>query len=165
MGGLSISGDGFTRTPPFQHPDNPQMYCMGVPDIRGIKPYVDETGWLRYRLGQVTATFGVPTWQYFDNDPSGNNDPSGQAWTRTKFRESAEVFQPPFGSFFIGPFTGGTGTLINEATIGVVRPRVEISMSRLLVAMIPLNDSMDLIGTVNDETIQFGDYVFKRSPK
>lgn len=162
MGGITVDGGSFSRQAPFQHPDNDQLFCTGIPDWRGLKPFIDEDGWPRYQWAILTASFSAPNWQYFDNDPGGNNDPSGLAWTRTKFRESAEVFQPPFGSFYIGPFTGGTGTLIDEATVGVLRPRVEISMTRLLVPMFPLDDTMELIGSVNEDEIQFGDRTFPR---
>jgi hypothetical protein len=162
LGGVTINDDGtLDRVPPFNLPFAEQLYCVNIGDVEPLQPYLDPSGWVAYVEAILPANFAALTWQAGANDPSGRVDPSGLPYTTTKFRVSSEVFQPPSGAYYIGPF-GSTARPAPEALVGIVRPKVEIAMTRHWMPKVPLNDAMELIGGVNQEEITLGDRTFPR---
>jgi hypothetical protein len=160
MKGTSVkNGTQIVRTIPYQYPPSPNLYCLSISDVTGIKPRTTSTGWVIFEYAVFTANFGVPKYQYDLNAPGGQNDPSGQPWTTTKFKVSAEVVSPPGGAFYIGPFPGAS--LAEESAIGIIRANCEVSITRRFVPYVPLDAVMGLVaGAVNSEPITFSDHVF-----
>ncbi len=158
-GSISLSGDRIIRTPPFRYPDNTNLICTQTGQVRGVKPRRRDDGWLAYKWAFVPVTFTVPTWQAFGEGDVA--DPSGQPYVTTKFKLSAEVFTPPLGAYF---YAAGTksGQQVEESSVGVVRSRAEISMTRHRLPYVPLDGIMELDGVVNDEEVVIGDKAFPR---
>lgn len=158
-GGISDAGGSPARVAPYAYPENPRLYCLSIESIKGLKPRVDQDGGLGYAEAEVSASFGVPPYQYAANPPYGPNDPSGAAWTTTTIRTSAEVVSPPDGGYYLGPFAPN-GTRMDEANVGIVVPDVEITMTRHMLPQLPLAALIAAIGYVNAAPIAFGDYTF-----
>jgi len=158
-GTVAANGRAVVRTLPYQYPAAPNLYCTGVDPITLVKPMRDANGWVIGELARLTAHFEAPKWQFVAGDPAGQNDPSGQAWTTTKLKTTAEVFTPPAGAYFIGPFTP-TGTAIEESSVGVVRPKTEISMTRKMLPFTPLQEIDAAEGKVNLYPVQVGNKVY-----
>ena len=154
MGTVIANGRQIVRVPPYQYPPSPNLYCQSISNVYGIKARRDTSGWLIYDTARLTANFAVPKWQFNQAAPGGQNDPSGQPWTITKTKTSAEVFTPPGGSYYVGPFPGGKPA--EESSIGVVRPRTEISITRKFMPFLPLNEIQLLAGKVNQDTFIIG---------
>jgi hypothetical protein len=148
------------RTPPFAYPDIPQLRCVSIDEMRMIAPTVRlADGWPTAKRCQLTATFGVFPWGFDSSDPASQNDPSGQPWTTTKFKVSAEVIQPKSGTY---AWTAGpdSGKPVPDAELGVMRPRVEISMTRHWMPVVPLLATLTYIGTTNIDPVTIGDTTF-----
>jgi hypothetical protein len=166
MGSVALADDGtLARIPPYNLPFAEKYYCLGLGDERPLSMRKDVTGWVYYDRTEITATFGALTWQVEGSDPSdptSQGDPSGLPYTTTRFRVSSEVAQPPKGAFFQGPFDGGEGEQVDDSLVGILIPRVEISMLRRWQPRIPLTAALKLIGGVNEDVIRFGDREFPR---
>ena len=170
LGTVGLSGGSIVRNLPYAYPydqgaDNPRR-CLDIPEIRGVKPRADVgnnsggTGWPTYQYARVKAVFGIPAWQCVAGNPGGQNDPSGLPYTVTKIKTSSEVFSPPGGSFYYK--TGSNaGKPVEESTVGIVRPRVEIVMTRMSLPNLPLSNILFLSdGVVNQSEVTIGDYTF-----
>lgn len=158
-GGMVATGRTFTYLPPLRYPPSPNLLCTAIGDVTGIKPSTDQSsGWLTYQFAIIPAHFSVPTWDAIGGPVV---DPSGLPFTTTKFKASAEVFTPPSGSYYYidGP---DAGKVVAESSVGIIRSRVEISMTRHFVPFPFLNDIMEWDGTVNDAPVTFGDRTFPR---
>jgi hypothetical protein len=163
LGSVALNDDGsLARIPPYNLPFAPKLYCTSVGDERPLNPSLDPTGWVFYAQSEITAVFGALTWQIDGGEQTGQIDPSGLPYTTTKFRVSHELLQPPKGYYFVGPFGSGAKDPNEEALIGYVSTRVEISMSRHWQPRIPLDEAMSLIATINDDTIQLANRTFPR---
>lgn len=161
LGGIDTSAGEPARVPPFQCPFNPNLYCLSIESVTGIKPRVDADGWPYYDKAVVVAVFGAPPYQFTANDPAGLNDPSGSPWTTTTIKSSAEVVNPPAGSYYVGPF-GSSAKVAEEASVGIITPTSEVAMTRKMLPRLPLDDLMSFQGTVNADPIQIADHVFDR---
>jgi len=162
LGSVTTNGFNIVRVAPYAYPPNPYLRCMGVGEITGIKPRRDPTGWITYHFAQFPAYFGVPKYAYEETAPNGQNtnDPSGKPWTTTKFKVSAEVVVPPDGAFYIGPFPSTKKA--EEATIGIIRPAIEITMARHFMPFVPLAQVSSVVGSVNADPVAFANHVFPR---
>ena len=159
MGGSRVVGGVITRNAPWPYPPSPNMYCREIGAIRGIKPITGSDGWVYYETCVIPATFLVPTWGFTADDPASQNDPSGQPWTTTVFNLSASEYQPPKGTFY---WLGGTqaGKKVLNGIPGLLRPNVEISMTRHLMPWNPLEFAVAGIGTVNAAEFTIADKTF-----
>lgn len=158
MGGVEASGFQITRWAPHQFMWNDQLVCTEIRDVTGIKPRTEDDGTVSYDQVRFTAHYCVPPWDS-RNNVSLSRDPSDCLFTSTKFKTSCEVFNPPFGSYY---FTAGSysGKPVNESGSSVVRPRVEIVVTRHMMPFVPLHLIAQCEGTVNDTTITFADHDF-----
>jgi hypothetical protein len=160
-GYVTTSGKSINYHPPYRYPPSPNLVCSSIGTIRGLQPKNDGSGWLVYKTAYVPAHFSVPTWTGFA-DQTNTPDPSGQMYCTTKFKVSSEVFSPPGGSYY---YTAGTnsGQAVEESSIGIIRSRVEISMTRHKFPFVPLNAIMGLEGAaVNSAAVTFADKTFPR---
>lgn len=150
----------FVRTPPYALPNNPNLVCTSVGEFQYIGSGVDgDDGSVFSQLARVPAQFSPVPWQFQDGDPNGQNDPSGQAWTVTRIKPSAEVYQPMGGTYYIAPFPSTTP--LDEASVGLLRANAEIQVTRKFLPAMPLGAIASLIGSVNFFPVQFGDQTYK----
>ena len=152
-------GTSITRTLPHAYPPSPNLYCVSVGPIEGIKPRRDSTGWLTYEEAKVPVTYGVPLVQFGSGTPgTGGIDPSGQPWTRTAINVSAEVVKPPHGAYYYVP----SGPLIEDGSFGIMVPNMEITIHRSMMPFIPIYEMAGLAGKVNNAPYRLGNYSFER---
>jgi hypothetical protein len=162
LGSVSLNDDGsLSRIPPYNLPFAQKLYASQIGDERPLNPKRDVSGWVYYEQSEISCTFSCLTWQIDGGDQTGQIDPSGLPYTTTKFRVSSEILQPPKGYYYVAPF-GPSAKQANEALIGYVSPRVEISMTRHWQPRIPLEEALSLVSTVNDETIKLANRTFPR---
>lgn len=160
MGSSRIDDAGnVVRVPPYNLPWAPKLFCVGLGDEQPQTPRPDTSGWMYFETSIVTATFAALPYQIEAGDPEGQNDPSGLPYTITKFRVNGEVYSPPEGAYYVGPFTG-SAKLMQPGTVGFIKPQVEISMLRIMMPRIPLSEVTALYGHVNDATIKIGNKTF-----
>jgi hypothetical protein len=161
-GSAVLVGGKIVRSPPWTYPPSPNLVCVGVDRIVGIKAGTDATGFVTFQEAVIDCVFGYPRWQIQKGSPNGSNDPSGQPYTITTFKTSGEVFTPRQGTYVWG--TGApskiVGTEVDNASVGIIRPRTEISMKRVLCPYVPLNVVETYIGTVNQNPIAFSDNTY-----
>jgi hypothetical protein len=158
-GGVIQTGKKFQYVPAARYPPSPNLVCTSIGEITGIRPWTDANGWLQYDEALVPATFTVPTWDAID--AQAVSDPSGIPMTTTKFKGSGEVFEPPVGSFF---YTAGasSGKKVSGSSVGIIRPRTEISMTRHGIPYPYLDGPLWIEGCVNDTPVLFADREFPR---
>jgi len=158
LGGVVATGKTLTRLYPLRYPPSPNLFCTSIGDITGLKPFTDGFGWLNYQYSIIPAHFSVPGW---DAIPGYTNDPSGKLFTTTRFRVSGQVFSPPIGSYY---YQGGTyaGKPVPDSKQSLIRPQVEISMTRQLMPFVPLDAAMTYVGSVNSSSVTIADHVFPR---
>jgi hypothetical protein len=149
---------GFARTPPFLLPNNPLMSCTGVGEFEYIGSGAFADGSIYSALCKLPAHFSCVPWQFVDGDPQGQNDASGQGWTVTKLKPSAEIYQPSGGSYYLGPFPDGKP--IDEATVGFLRANVEIQVTRKFLPSMGLAQFRDAISNKNFAAMTFADTTF-----
>lgn len=149
---------GFVRPMPHAYPPSPNLYCLGVPEIRGVAPWTDEAGWLQYRMAHVTADYRVPQYQMgAASDPgSGGVDPSGQPWTTTTFDVNAEIVKLPGSGYVLVP----SGEPLDEQVRGLPLANVGIRMKRHWVPRIPLALVIEFASCCNSHPMKFADYLF-----
>lgn len=160
LGGPYATGRTITYLLPATWPGVPWLYCTSLGDITGLKPSTNQiSGWIEYQYALIPAHFSKPPWDAVGGSQANQGDPSGLPFTTTTFRTSAEVFQPPTGCYY---YDGGTydGKPVAESSVGVVRSRVEISMVRHRMPFIPLAESLQNQGFVNDAPVTFANYTF-----
>lgn len=153
LGYVTPNGASIVRVPPVFYPDLPKLYCKSVGEVKAIKPRVRSTGdgWFDAAYALITANFGAPVWQLDDAA-----DLSGKLWTTTRTRTSAEVFIPPVGAYYFET----TGKPVPEANVGIMRPKIEISMTRHWLPYMPLAEAAAAIGHVNSGTLTLGNFTF-----
>ena len=156
VGGAYKSGTQVKYAWPFTYPDSPNLRCVGISNVRGIKPRTNASGWVYYAQCRFVAHFAVPSWDAIPQN-QGAPDPSFQEMTTTRMRGTSEIFAPPGGSLVFAD-----GSPVPDSSIGIVRGRTEIVMTRHLVPWPPINAIMSLTGCVNNDTITFGDQTFAR---
>lgn len=156
LGSVAIAGSTVTRLPPHAYPDNPNLKAVEIGEVRGLKPRRREDGWIAYDKALIPVTYRVPTWTFPDTD-GGFRDASGQPYTSTKFRVSSEVLVPPKGAFY-----WPDGSTVEADGVGLVRSKVEISMTRHWMPYLPLNANLSLAGKLNSAAVRFADKSFAR---
>lgn len=156
LGYVSASGGNVTYYAPFSNPENPNEVCTSIGAWQGIKPVTLPSGWLVYDRVVMPARFSVPPWS-----PDGTTDPSGLPFTVTRVKVSAEVFSPPVGSYY---YTAGTynGKPVAESSVGIIRTRAEITITRVRMPVLPLGAMQDFSGVVNDGPITIGDKIYSK---
>jgi hypothetical protein len=152
----SVSGGpgSIYRAVPMSYPPSPGLVCLGVSDIKGTK-YIG--GW-NYEHCIFTAQFGIPTWDVPGGE-LGSNDPTGQPWTTTRARVSADVVQVPTSTY---KWTSGadSGKAIAEAQVGISVPHVEVTITRHIMPYVPISEAMTYIGKINTSAIALGNHSF-----
>ena len=81
----------FQRSAPYSLPGFPNLVCTSVGQFGYIGSGANPDGSIFAAQAIVPATFSAVPWMFADGDPAGQNDSSGQAWTVTKVKPSAEV--------------------------------------------------------------------------
>jgi hypothetical protein len=154
MGSVTGGPGSIYRAVPVVYPPSPNLVCLGVGQSRGVK-YIG--GW-NYEKCLFAARFGIPTWDVPGVD-TGSADPTGQPWTTTRARVSAEVVQVPTGTY---KWTSGTdsGKAIPEAQVGISIPHVEVTVTRHIMPYVPIAEAMSYIGTINNATITLENHNF-----
>jgi hypothetical protein len=149
----ATASGGIARVLPFRYPDSPNLWCLDVGQVVPIKPQWSGS-WFTAAGARFPAIFGVPRWSF---DAASTTDPSGQPWTTTRVRVSAEVVTVPVGTFV---WTAGkqAGKPVPDSQLGILAPRNEISMTRHWMPFVPLRQVNALIGTVNSRPIILGDH-------
>lgn len=153
---------GFVRVIPHQYPTSPNLICLSIGEVEGLKGRRDSNNWATYESAIIPAEYGIPAWDTVASAPDEpQSDPSGKAFTKTKMRASAEVFQPPLGAYYWkdGP---DVGKKLNDSQIGIIRPRVEIQMTRLFAPFVPLDFARAYLGMLNDKPVYIADTIFQR---
>jgi len=160
-GGVIGSGRTVTYLAPASYPSSPNLKCTSIGELRGIKPRTLDSGWVEYEYAIVPAHFSTPTWDAIGTTDSMNSDPSHAPMTTTRFRGSPEILTPPGGSYY---YTSGTdsGKPVLDSTVGIVRSRVEISMTRHMIPFPLMDKLMFDVGCINDTTMVFADRTFPR---
>jgi hypothetical protein len=157
---------GFARTPPYQlpaqygPPDGGPLVCTAVGEFQyvgGLQS--DESGEQFGQIVHVPATFSCVPWQFVDGDPAGQNDPSGQAWTVTKGKPSTQVFQPPGGTYYVGPFAP-TGAPLDDANVAFYNPQNELQVIRKFLPRLYLDAFNSALGCANSVAMKFGDHTY-----
>lgn len=158
LGGAIATGRTVSYLSPLAYPPSPNLRCTTIGEIRGLRPWVDSYGWVNYDWAIIPAHFELLKWD-LPTSQGIEPDPSGIPYTTTTFQTSAEIFQPPTGSYY---YTAGSysGKPVAESSIGTVRPRVEITMTRRLMPFVPLSFSLSMVGKVNSATVRFADRIF-----
>jgi hypothetical protein len=154
--GTASGGPGaIYRQPPLQYPPSPNLYCLGVGNARPWGRY--QGGWV-WEYCRFTATFGIPSYSW-EAQPEGVTDPSGQAYTTTRFRVSADVTQVPLGTFV---WTSGTdsGKPVPDAQLGIMVPHTEVTITRHLMPFVPLAEAASYVGKVNTSAVSIGNHSF-----
>ncbi len=148
-----------SRIYPFHYPPSRNLFCTAISSIVGIKPRIDQTGqetglkgWITYDEAVLTCVFTNPSWAGQEPDQSGapeTADASGLIFTTTRFKTNCEIFNPPLGAYW---YTEGAyaGKLVKDSSVGQVRSRVEISMTRHYMPKVPLGVLMITQGYVNE---------------
>jgi len=166
FGYASLNGSTIYRQTPYQYPPSPNLWARSLTSIEGIGPRTNQaTGWLGYKICQIGVHFAVPPFGFNVESPQAQNDPSGQPWTTTKIKGSGEVFTPPgTGSTFSWNAAGKTynNAPIPNSTIGVLFPRVEISMTRHWMPFIPVLTASTYIGSANLNPVEMGNQLFAK---
>lgn len=150
--GYATGGSGsILRVLPIAYPPSPNLFCLSIGGIKGIRY---KGGW-DYERCQFTAEFGVPS---FTMD-GVSADPSGKLWTTTRSRVSAEVTTVPTGTFY---WTAGVdaGTTVADSQLGILAPRVEVSMTRHMMPYAPIQETLAYIGSVNASSVTLGNRTF-----
>lgn len=177
MGSSSYVGGVLVRVPPHAYPTSPNLICGSLGTIQPLGLSVLQSaqglapaGWITAQYAIIPATYVIPR---YDVGSSSNppQDPSGQPWTTTRFRISGDVFTPPNRAFkYVSrpgdpnyPQGTSAGVPVADSLFGIVRPQIEISMTRHRVPVqgFSVATITDYIGTLNSLPLTFGDATFE----
>ena len=185
LGTVGYTNGEVVRNPPASYPlDQSQVFggnnpngaylpnrwvCTSVGPVRGLKWRTDDSGgatntgipgWGYYVWALMEAVFTVPLWQT-SASPAGQalTDLSTYAYTVTKLRTSGEVFSPPTGAII---YAGGSyaGKPLQDVNAATIRARTEMSCTLVRFPIIPQVTLNALIGSVNSQPLQLGQYTF-----
>lgn len=169
MGSSTSVGGVILQVPPYAWPESPNIFCAALGTIRGEVPRILQVpegrapaGWMAFTRAVIPARFSVPRYDIPGTSPDPPKDPSGRTYTSTRFQLSGEVFTPPNGTFYYQD-GGAAWVPVHDSLLGIIRPRVEISMTRhWLPWNFDLEVLMRLIGGVNSYPVQFTNRTFPR---
>ncbi len=144
------------RVPPTQFPYGENLFCTAVSDPVSIGYTRWNDGFPGYKLARFTAEFTVPPFDFLDHDPTTPHmDPSGWAYTTTTLRTSAEMFSPPYGSYYWEQLTD-VGKPVAGATVGKLLTKTEYSVKVHWMSTGDIPGIADLEGTLNLNPVQIG---------
>ena len=154
--GTATGGPGaIYRVAPFAYPPSPNLFCVGISSARPTGRHTGGWDWDECRF---SATFSYPPFN-FVGQSGGITDPSGQPWTTTRARVSANVTQVPLGTF---KWLSGTdaGKAVPEAQLGITVPHTEYVLTRHLMPYLPIDEAETYVGKVNDTEISIGNRTY-----
>jgi hypothetical protein len=165
---------GFGRgTPPWSWPGSPNLKCLSLGRIvgsgrprvlqvpRGVAPNIIPAGWPEYDYAIIPANFGILPYATGDGTPENPiQDPSGKPWTTTRFRVAGEVFQPPGGTYYYQGEGDFSGKPVEKSTLGIIRPKTEISITRHRVTGLDIGAIEAYMGTLNIGNVTFGNKTY-----
>lgn len=135
--------------------------CYGTSPFRPIKYRTDKqgdttgmTGWGYYDDVIIQAHFSSPSYFVFDQKIpyTVGFDLSGYPYTTTITKTTGEVFAPYTNSFRFETVQ----TPVNEANVGIIRPKTELMITRHYMPMVDTSTYEKLIGKVNENPITIG---------
>lgn len=180
LGTVDYQDGTIVRSEPFSYPVSPRdlapfgdgtqgmfnhrLVCTAVPEVRGRawKSDPDGTvtgmpGWGYFTYAILTAEFTTPTYLIRPLGPNGTGfgDLVNQTYCTSELRVSGEVFSPPTGAY---RWTEGsrTGQPVNDANVGLLRPRYELAVTRVRMPIVPTKTLDAMIMTINATTLQIG---------
>lgn len=157
MGKNYLKNNVITRDLPFEYPAVKGIFCTSIPEIRGIKPYRDDSGdfagapgWMAFRYAVLTCNFSKPPYQLKIDDSPEDNDLSDLPFITTTLKVSSETLNAPGGTYYLadGQFKGQP---IQDVTAGLIYNRFEITMRRWFMPVVPVWDIGGAIGRVNED--------------
>lgn len=175
IGTVDYVGGSIVRTPPFTYPRRPnddrsqapgkifkpRHFCTAITDVQGLKWFADPdgsrtglAGWGGFEWAILTAEFTSPPYLIEQVD-GGFGDALGITYAVSELRVSGEVFSPPTGAY---RWAGGqfNGDELKDVHMGITRPRVELSVTRVRMPLIPYDTLAMMIGTSNQNSIPVG---------
>jgi hypothetical protein len=140
-----------------------RYYCSSVGECRPIGMRTSnkdgdptgEPGWPYYDEVIVPTKWSVPLYRIGDDqiDPATpGSDPSGFPYTTTRWRVAGQIFSPYTNAYRFA----GEATPANEANIGILRAKTELSITRHFMPIVDTVALDALIGKVNLDEIQIG---------
>lgn len=116
-------------------------------------------GWGYYEMVVIPTTWSVPTYivdsAEFTPDFPGA-DVSGFPFTTTRMRSSGETYAP----YATGYKFHSTGNQIDDAKVGLIRPKTEIAITRHQMPYVDMELYESLIGVVNNAPFKLGNKEF-----
>lgn len=136
--------------------------CVGSGEFTPIKWRTDVKGevtgvpgWGYYQLVVIPTTWAVPTY-IIDDEPFDPNFPgadvSGFPYTTTKIMSAGESYSP----YSTGYKFKTSGRQVDDAKVGLIRPKLEITVTRHSMPFVDTKMLDDLIGAVNSAPLKFG---------
>lgn len=161
LGGTATGTTSITRIPPFKYPDSPNMRCVAISDISGIKFAKRADGWGTYTRAVLTAEFGILPYGVDASDPATVSDPSGVPYSTTRFHVNGEVLHLPAG---VMKFTDGpdSGKVITDTSENLTLSHMEISLTRHMMPYVPVFESMYFVGSLNLNPVKIGNKTFPK---
>ena len=171
LGTVVYQGGTIVRTPPFSYPTAQsdidagmfpnRLFCTDA-GVEGTKWRADPdgsitglAGWGYFVYAIVTATFTSPPYLIEPMEGGGPafNDLTNNTYCISKLRVSGEVYSPPTGSY-VWAEGSRAGKQVPDAHCGIVRPRYELSVTRMRMPIVPTTALDDCIGSVNGSVLQ-----------
>ena len=144
IGTWAVGGSSIIRTPAFEYPAAPQLFCTDILDIspfgKPIIPRFLSLPWVSRQLATVTARFSIPGYT------QDGSDQSGQAYTTVSMSTSGEFLTLPNTTYFFGD---GTPTM---TPIGLLIPQIDFTWTRHRMPIIPAVQMASLVGCVNSDS-------------
>lgn len=144
---------------PFKHPDIPELQVIALPSYLGMgRDRRSANGYLEYDEFQIACEFGIPIFgQSGASDPG--DDPTGKPYTTTTIQFNAEMIIPKSGTYKWAQYALA-GTPVNEGSIGIAVPHMQITIKRHMMPTIPVDLIMEHIGKINEFEVEFAGHVF-----
>jgi hypothetical protein len=136
--------------------------CVGAGEFKPIKWRTDKSGnvtgfagWGYYQMVVVPTTWMVPTYviteKPFDPDFPGA-DISGFPYTTTRIKPSGESYSPYSTAYKYS----SSDKQIDGSKVGLIRPKMEIAITRHYMPFVDSHAYDELIGKVNNAPMKFG---------
>ena len=164
VAGLDRIAPSFTLNPPFAD-DNmawDRFVCTGFGQFQRLATRVvqeeDDTpgdpGTIYSDLVMIPCNFEQVLYQTVD-EIIDRGDPSGRGYTITTFEDAGQVIQPPAGAYQFKLAGAGPPELVQETRIGIYAPASEVTVERIFLPQLPMQDIQSLKGRVNADAITF----------